>query len=148
MKNVTQMPKLVRNNNENISSLLSFWFFSAVTLFIFSGNDSDILIKMTTPLVFCAILQKISTNSYEATPYILFFAVSITSAFGLTEPLTGSHAVSKYPILYGLSFYTASLAYLTKTDKIIQAAPVINNLRISNPLILITGPIALYFRSI
>lgn len=76
--------------------------------------------------------------------YILFFSISITSFFGFTEVLTGSHAESSSFYFYGLSFYTASIAYLNSRGKLTLS----DSFKVSNPLMLFTGPIALYVTSI
>src|SRR5207244_7937167 len=76
--------------------------------------------------------------------YLLFFSVSITSALGLTKTLTGSHASSDNILLYGLSFYTASIAYLLHCKQLTAKSIA----TCSNPLLLITGPIATCFGSI
>jgi D-alanyl-lipoteichoic acid acyltransferase DltB (MBOAT superfamily) len=75
--------------------------------------------------------------------YILFFAITITSALGLTKTLTGSHAQSDTIFLYGFSFYTASIAYLLHSKQL-SAKSIAT---CSNPLLLITGPIATCFGS-
>lgn len=46
-----------------------------------------------------------------ATQMALFFSISVISALGLAEPLTGSHAAGTSPVIFGLSFFTATLAY-------------------------------------
>jgi hypothetical protein len=69
--------------------------------------------------------------------YVLFFSITITSAFGLTKTLTGSHAESGTIILYGFSFYTASIAYLLHSKRLSVKSIAV----VSNPLLLITGPI-------
>ncbi|HYT44689.1 MAG TPA: MBOAT family O-acyltransferase, partial [Methylomirabilota bacterium] len=76
--------------------------------------------------------------------YVLFFSITITSALGLTKPLTGSHAESGNIILYGFSFYTASVAYLLHSKQLSTKSIA----AVSNPLLLITGPIATCFKSI
>ncbi|MDA9353302.1 hypothetical protein N9R37_01900 [Gammaproteobacteria bacterium] len=76
--------------------------------------------------------------------YIFFFLISIASLFGLTQTLTGSHAESSNVFLFGLSFYTASISYLIAI-KSFNFSKILN---VSNPLLLMTGPIALYVQSI
>jgi len=41
----------------------------------------------------------------------LFLSISAVSALGFAEPLTGSHAAGTSPVIFGLSFFTATLAY-------------------------------------
>ena len=73
--------------------------------------------------------------------YFLFFSISLASLMGLTSALTGSHAVSTNPFLYGLSFYTAYFAH-----QIIVKKVTVNDIFIaSNPMLLFTGPIAIIF---
>jgi alginate O-acetyltransferase complex protein AlgI len=78
-------------------------------------------------------------------PYLLFFSISVTSLLGFTQTLTGTHAESTIPMFYGLSFYTASLAYLASTQEKVSLA---ETWKISNPLLLFTGPIALFVTKI
>ena len=76
--------------------------------------------------------------------YFLFFSISISSILGLTESLTGAYAESTTPALFGLSFYSASLAFLIYQHRLSKQ----NIIYSINPLLLTTGPIALYVRKI
>lgn len=76
-------------------------------------------------------------------PLLLFFSISLTSLFGWTETLTGSHAESEFLVLFGLSFYTATLAYQIRRKEIGYNSVW----KSSNPLILYTGPISVFFGS-
>jgi len=76
--------------------------------------------------------------------YLLFFTISFASLLGLTETLDGSHAESSNVLLYGLSFYTASMAFLIAKNKFNYKKV----LAVSNPLLLSTGPIALFIEGI
>jgi len=58
--------------------------------------------------------------------------------------ILSSHAESNNIILYGFSFYTASIAYLLHSRHLSAKSIAV----VSNPLLLITGPIATCFRSI
>lgn len=78
--------------------------------------------------------------------YLLFFSISITSALGFTETLTGLHATSTSMIFYGLAFYTAYFAY--HIQKSHQRMTLENIFIGANPLLLITGPIGTFFNSI
>ena len=90
-----------------------------------------------------AVFKIIPKQTRPALPYLLFFSISITSALGLTEALTGSHSSGTNPYLYGLSFYTASIAfYLASQVKL----KVNEALKFTNPLLLLTGPIALFVK--
>lgn len=77
-------------------------------------------------------------------PYILFFLITVTSIIGLTNTLTGSLSYNTNNFLYGLSFYSVGIAYLYKKNEL----KYLDILKLSNPLILITGPISLYFKNI
>jgi hypothetical protein len=76
--------------------------------------------------------------------YGLFFSITLTSAFGLTSTLTGSHATSSSIWFYGLSFYTAFFAYHLALSNVPGRHLWVG----SNPLLLITGPIATFFTPI
>ena len=92
------------------------------------------------------MINKLAMGNYKhrSIPLLLFFSITITSFFGLTETMTGSYTGSESIYLYGLSFYTASLAYHFRDRTTLQVSDV---LKISNPLLLITGPIALFIKS-
>jgi alginate O-acetyltransferase complex protein AlgI len=115
----------------------------------FSWDDwSKIIFKSVVSLFFCLliVLAALALDQSKKTlfKYVLFFSISITSAFGLTKTLTGSHAESGNIILYGFSFYTASIAYLLHSKRLSAKSIA----AVSNPLLLITGPIATCFSSI
>ncbi|WP_127469977.1 MBOAT family O-acyltransferase [Thiomicrorhabdus aquaedulcis] len=76
--------------------------------------------------------------------YGLFFSITLTSLFGLTTTLTGSHATSTSIWFYGLSFYTAFFAYHLAQSSLQSGHVWVG----SNPLLLFTGPIAAFFTSI
>src|SRR5262249_46891394 len=75
---------------------------------------------------------------------VLFFSITVTSAFGLTKTMTGAYAASTNIILYGFAFYTTSIAYLLHSQRLSATSILVA----SNPLLLITGPIATIFGSI
>ena len=101
--------------------------------------------KFIAPLLIVSSFAFLTKNyRISHVQYLLFFSISLTSLFGFTETLTGSHAVSSNVLLYGLSFYSASMAYLiVKNDFGYHSV-----MPVTNPLLLITGPIALYFKRI
>lgn len=109
---------------------------------------NELLFKSTVPLVACVsivlLVQYFKLHTSYIIMYALFFAISITSLLGLTQTLTGSHAESSNTFLYGLSFYTASLAYLAFRQRLSSTTPLI----VSNPLLVFTGPIATFFGDI
>jgi alginate O-acetyltransferase complex protein AlgI len=76
--------------------------------------------------------------------YILFFTISIFSYFGLAGNITGSHAASSNPLIYGLSFYTAYLGYLIFKQDLNLKKVLIS----ANPIILISGPMPVIFNII
>jgi alginate O-acetyltransferase complex protein AlgI len=108
---------------------------------------SNTLTKALPSLVVCSaliVLVNFTGRASQALVYLLFFSISITSALGLTKTLTGSHAESDGLLLYGLSFYTTSLAYLISTGQLGYRSALIA----SNPLLLVTGPVAVQFGSL
>jgi alginate O-acetyltransferase complex protein AlgI len=108
------------------------------------GEALAAAIRSAVPLAICLALVPLLRLDAAGAPYLLFFAISITSFLGLTETLTGSHAESSSLLLYGLSFYTASLAFLVWHRRAGAASPLV----VSNPLLLVTGPIATAFGAI
>ena len=119
------------------------WVIACILLFVVSGSFE--VEKLLVPLL--AVLMFTFFNAIYQLPhlqYLLFFSISVASLLGFTETLTGSHAESTNILLYGLSFYTASMAYLMAINKLNYQSV----LSVSNPLLLSTGPIALYFKRI
>lgn len=123
------------------------WFFAiglVCTLF-FSRDVYDgflgIVAALTCSLLLITIARKLKSKHFS---YILFFSISITSVLGLTSVLTGSHASGSSYIFYGLSFYTASIAYLNSKNTLELADAI----KVSNPIFLFTGPIALFAKPI
>jgi D-alanyl-lipoteichoic acid acyltransferase DltB (MBOAT superfamily) len=122
----------------SISSLL-------IIAFTFELSLGKNLMKILIPLGVVSCLAFLhNSRRIKNTEYLLFFSISITSLFGLTQTLTGSHAEGSNILLYGLSFYTASIAYLI----VINSFNYSKIFSISNPLLLFTGPIALFITSI
>jgi alginate O-acetyltransferase complex protein AlgI len=115
----------------------------------FSWDDSSKSIyKSIVSLSLCSLIVlaalTLDQSKNQLSKYVLFFSITITSAFGLTRTLTGSHAESDNIFLYGFSFYTVSIAYLLHSKSLSAKSIAV----VSNPLLLITGPIATCFRSI
>ena len=125
----------------------SLWIISAALslVFYFELGLRESLATIFTPLfaVYCLALIHKKLN-IEYSPYLLFFAISIASLFGLAQALTGSHAESNNILLFGLSFYTVSTAYLIAT-KSFDASKIFY---VSNPLLLLSGPVALFVKPI
>ena len=107
-----------------------------------SAEYQQLFFKSIISLLACLIVALISKSGNILLPYLLFFSISITTLLGFSKTLTGAYSESSNIALYGLSFYTATLAYAIKTNKLSSASPYIA----SNPLLLITGPIATLFR--
>ncbi|MEO5367037.1 MAG: hypothetical protein H7831_11965 [Magnetococcus sp. WYHC-3] len=127
---------------------LYLWILSAALSVATHGLSLDHGVRIATPIFVVGIIIMFIRNSSDrmtrAHPYALFFVITITSALGITETLTGSHADSTSSYLFGLSFYTASLAFHAKSR--FQHSPYVA-FQIANPLLLFSGPIALFIRS-
>jgi D-alanyl-lipoteichoic acid acyltransferase DltB (MBOAT superfamily) len=116
------------------------WIISVVILWMFSEKIG--VVSVTFPLVIVILVILIYSNlKIKFIEYLLFFSISLASLFGFAETLTGSHAESSSALLFGLSFYTASIAYFINKKKLNYSAIF----AISNPLLLVTGPIAIFF---
>ena len=126
-------------------SYFTFFLLSAFAAVAFSSDILKVLFGILCALIisFLTILF-LKKYSYKPTSYLLFFSISITSLLGFTEVLTGSHAASSNFFLYGFSFYTASIAYLNYKHKL----TLLDTLKVSNPILLFTGPIALFVKPI
>lgn len=95
-------------------------------------------------IAMCAVaISRLAWISANGLSYALFFSISITSLVGLTKTLTGSHAGSTNVLLYGLSFYTATLAYHLSSSRLNLGTALLA----TNPILLATGPIALFIKS-
>lgn len=132
-----------------IQSATRFWFMSLFIFFLLNilSRESDLtqLFKFIYPLLVILPLYfftKLFNNKLFA--YFLFFSISITSVLGFTESLTGAYAEPVTPVLFGMSFYTAALGYYIIKNKFTKA----NILYAINPLIIISGPIAINIKDI
>ncbi|MFT6076631.1 MAG: hypothetical protein ACJAZ1_003567 [Yoonia sp.] len=74
-------------------------------------------------------------------PYALFFSITLLSVLNVTKPIDGAFATSSILLIYGLPFYTATLAVWIKRDGFSGHSPLIA----ASPLLLITGPIPVRF---
>ncbi len=119
------------------------WMLAALAIYFVSDGLSFVhfIIPFLIVSSFAIIISKYRLRNIE---YLLFFIISITSLLGFTETLTGFYAESTNALFYGLSFYSASMAYLIALKRFGYQSV----LAISNPLLLSTGPIALFFRNI
>ena len=145
----------IKNNK---ISLLTFWFFGALiviatnTNILGASNSSvnfkDLSFLILIPLIASFVLSFIYINLFTAYrliyAYFLFFLISLTSLFGFTEALTGTHATSKNILFYGLAFYSTSLAYIIFNNRLKKDTFQ----TVSNPLLLFTGPLAVYLKNI
>ena len=129
-----------------------FWFISCTSYILFFSPVVNTYTEVLAPLLsvsallmFHKICLRPYTNYHHYFSYLLFFSISILSLLGFSETLTGqiSHSTSSY--FYGLSFYSLSLAYLIFKDHNISP---LESFKISNPLLVATGPILISFRSI
>ena len=149
---------MIKNKSQSILVIFSFLIFGygSVQSISFDPNSDyfakvyEIFIKILAPIIasICIflifrILQKFLILQ-TLFSYLLFFSISIASFFGLTSVLTGSHAISTNPYIYGLSFYTAFFAYYIAIKKVNLSSIFIA----SNPMLLMTGPIAVIFSSL
>ena len=130
-----------------IKKSVALWIICFLIVMIFTPTTSESLIKVLAPLIVTAFCLKsfkyVPEHNRPVLPYLLFFSITITSVLGLTQVLTGSHAETSNPYLFGLSFYTASLAYYLASQAKLNVAETFN---FANPLLLITGPIALFIK--
>ena len=76
--------------------------------------------------------------------YLLFFSTSILTFNNFLAPLTGAVNESSNILLFGFPFYTASLAYLAMNS---GTPNLLSAFKIANPLLLATGPIALFIKN-
>ena len=124
-----------------------YWLSAALLIIIGSKNILVTIEGIFWAFIFSLILIFVAKSNEKINfllSYFLFFTISFTSLIGLTKTLTGTHATSSIPMLYGLSFYTASIAYLHK-KKLLKFRDV---WKVSNPIMLFTGPIALFIKDI
>jgi len=99
------------------------------------------------PILFVTLLLIIlRRHNNWAIQASLFFSISAFTALGFAETLTGSHAEGTSPLIFGLSFYTASLAYHASKGSLSKFGPD-KILALANPLFLFTGPILTHFRT-
>ena len=128
---------------EMFKSELIVFLLAAIAIFCVSENFdvAKIVVPLLVVLSFAFVISKYRLRYIE---YLLFFVISIAGLVGFTENLTGSHAESSNALLFGLSFYSASMAYLIAQERFTFRSV----LSVSNPLLLSTGPIALFFQHI
>ena len=133
--------------------VMTLFTLSYIAFYALRGESSDLFSSITRVFVpFCVVSiftlvvgrARISKAVNVAIVYALFFSVSATSIFGFTKTLTGSHAESSSILFYGLSFYTAYLAFSLHRGALTAQTPFIA----ANPLLLLSGPIPITFSSL
>jgi alginate O-acetyltransferase complex protein AlgI len=125
------------------------WLIGAIFYLISATNPDFTAISLIAPLLFCslsiAIFRSLPYGNFRTLlAYLIFFSTSILSFNNFLTPLTGTVNGSSKILLFGFSFYTASLAYLAMN----RVTPnLLSAFKIANPLLLATGPIALFIKS-
>ena len=129
--------------------LILIWLIGSIFYLIFAINPEFTTIGVIAPLLFCSlsiiILRSLPSGNFRTLiAYLLFFSTSILSFNNFLSPLTGS--VNEYSniLLFGFPFYTASLAYLAMNS---GTPNLLSIFKIANPLLLVTGPIALFIKN-
>jgi len=127
---------------------LILWLIGAF-IYFFSINATELTFEgIIVPLSFCfltiLLIRALSERHKTLFAYLLFFSTGILTFFGIIKPLTGSVSESPNILFFGFSFYTLSLAYLAKNAKKLD---FLDTLKVSNPALLATGPIALFIKN-
>ena len=125
------------------------WIIGSIFYLIPVPNSAFTAIGVIVPLLFCSlciiIFRSLNYGNFRTLiAYLLFFSISILSLYDFAAPLTGSVNKSSNALLFGFSFYTASLAYLAMNS---VTPNLLGAFKIANPLLLATGPIALFIRN-
>ena len=125
------------------------WIVAAGFYLALAANSDFRAISIIFPLLFCSfsivIFRRLRPGiSKISIAYLLYFSTGIFTLFGLINPLTGSVNESPSVLLFGFSFYTLSLAYLAINS---DNPSLVNTLKIANPALLSTGPIALFIKN-
>lgn len=105
----------------------------------------SLAVQITLPLAIAfalvAVLSKTTGRCAQfdsVIPYALFFSITFATAAGLAEPLSGAYLGELNLAVYGLSFYSACVAFWVQTGRKSPAQPFV----FANPLLLFSGPIA------
>jgi alginate O-acetyltransferase complex protein AlgI len=125
------------------------WIIGSIFYLISVPNSVFTTIGVIVPLLFCSlciiIFRSLNYGNFRTLiAYLLFFSISILSLYDFATPLTGYVNKSSNVLLFGFSFYTASLAYLAMNS---VTPNLLGAFKIANPLLLATGPIALFIRN-
>ena len=123
---------------------VSIYFVWVITQWEFTLETLKILFPLFFSFIIIFFYKTYLEKFNKVFAYFLFFSISLTSLFGITNVMDGSYALSTNPILYGLAFYSAFFAFHIYKKAIDRKFIWIA----SNPILLITGPIAFSFKSI
>ena len=133
--------------NTNRIKFLVLWFIGALIYFFSVRNTELSFVGIIAPLSFCflaiLVLRVLSERYKTLFAYLLFFSTGILTFFGVIKPLTGSVSESPNILFFGFSFYTLSLAFFAKNAKKLD---LLDSVKVSNPALLASGPIALFVR--
>jgi len=131
----------------NRIKFLVLWLIGALIYFFSVRNTELSFVGIIAPLSFCflaiLVLRVLSERYKTLFAYLLFFSTGILTFFGVIKPLTGSVSESPNILFFGFSFYTLSLAFFAKNAKKLD---LLDSVKVSNPALLASGPIALFVR--
>tara|TARA_B110000908_G_C10244079_1_gene447773 strand:+ start:237 stop:1478 length:1242 start_codon:yes stop_codon:yes gene_type:complete len=115
--------------------------------FLKNGNillfEIDVFLYAILGCFIILLLHRLIKNKLFA--YLLFFSCSLTMIFNLGNPMTGMPSEISFSFLFGLSFYSLSLGYKIYISDKLKLKDIFIA---SNPLIIFTGPIAIFFNDI
>ena len=124
-----------------LGSLFLFGLYASGSLL--GGDMRESILKGVYPLIVVSILFVFVKSIREVKiivlmlPYALFFSISFLSFLNIAEPLTGAYVVNSSVFLYGLSFYSVSLAYMLRKGNVSFSSWSMA----ANPLLVVTGPV-------
>ena len=124
------------------------WMIGTIFCLIFYRSSDFTAIGLIIPLLFCSITiiisSFLSSKGFRISiAYLLFFSTGILSFFGILTPLTGAVSESSNALIFGFSFYTVSLSFLAINS---TTPNLLSAFKIANPVLLVTGPIALFIK--
>ena len=116
---------------------------------IINGRLDFTAINLIAPLLLCSlsiffIRSFTQQNLKTLIAYLLFFSTSVLTFNEILSPLTGAVNETTNILLFGFPFYTASLAFMAMNTK---TPNLLSSFKIANPLLLVTGPVALFVKS-
>ena len=139
-----------KKNKPKAVEYLLLWTMGCFAYISLQGLSTLTITEIFFPLLICILIGYFLNNISKTKKRIqvlalfVFFIITIITFLGFTQTLSGTYVDERNPYLYGLSFYTASLAYHYKTKHDISLSDMF---KISNPLLISTGPIALFIKS-